>query len=58
LPMVPIHPDRVFAQNPAIHSHTTLFDHFHVTPSSSSKHLAHVHAHTCACADGEISFLP
>ena len=39
LPMVPICLDHTFAQNPNLHSHTALFDHFHAMPSSS-KHLA------------------
>ena len=36
--MVPIFLDDTFAQNPGLHVHTVLIDHFHVAPSSN-KHL-------------------
>jgi hypothetical protein len=36
--MAPIRLDHAFTQNPDLHLHTALIDHFHVTPSSN-KHL-------------------
>jgi hypothetical protein len=49
LPMVLIHLDHASVQNPALHSHPTLFDHFHDMHAFKQQASSHQY--------GEISFL-